>query len=130
MSNVPSELRFLSSHEWVAVNGDIATVGISDHAQALLGDLVFVEVPEVDDEVSAGDEVAVIESVKAASDMYAPISGTIIEVNEDLDESPESINSDAYGDGWILKIKMSDPDEFNDLMDADSYSDSIVEDDE
>ncbi len=128
MSNVPSELRFLSSHEWVAVNGDIATVGISDHAQALLGDLVFVEVPEVDDEISAGDEVAVIESVKAASDVYAPISGTIIEVNEDLDESPESINSDAYGDGWIYKVKMSDPDEFNDLMDADSYADSIVED--
>lgn len=128
MSNVPSELRFLSSHEWVAVNGDIATVGISDHAQGLLGDLVFVEVPEVDEEITAGDEVAVIESVKAASDVYAPISGTIIEVNEDLDESPESINSDAYGDGWIYKVKMSDPDEFNDLMDADSYADSIVED--
>jgi len=128
MSNVPSELRFLSSHEWVAVNGDIATVGISDHAQELLGDLVFVEVPEVDDEVSAGDEVAVIESVKAASDVYAPISGTIIEVNEDLDDSPESINSDAYGDGWIYKIKMSDPDEFNDLMSAENYAESIVED--
>lgn len=128
MSNVPSELRFLSSHEWVAVNGDIATVGISDHAQELLGDLVFVEVPEVDDEISAGDEVAVIESVKAASDVYAPISGTIIEVNEDLDDSPESINSDAYGDGWIYKVKMSDPDEFNDLMDAESYADSILED--
>jgi len=128
MSNVPSELRFLTSHEWVAVNGDIATVGISDHAQELLGDLVFVEVPEVDDEVSAGDEVAVIESVKAASDVYAPISGTIIEVNEELDDSPESINSDAYGDGWIYKVKMSDPDEFNDLMDAESYAESIVED--
>ena len=128
MSNVPSELRFLSSHEWVAVDGDIATVGISDHAQALLGDLVFVEVPEIDDEVSAGDEVAVIESVKAASDVYAPISGTIIEVNEELDDSPESINSDAYGDGWIYKIKMSDPDEFNDLMSAENYAESIVED--
>ncbi len=128
MSNVPSELRFLSSHEWVAVDGDIATVGISDHAQELLGDLVFVEVPEVDDEISAGDEVAVIESVKAASDVYAPVSGRIIEVNEELDDSPESINSDAYGDGWIFKVKMSDPEEFNDLMDADSYADLILED--
>ena len=128
MSNVPSELRFLTSHEWVAVDGDVATVGISDHAQELLGDIVFVEVPDVDDVVSAGDEVAVIESVKAASDLYAPISGTIIEVNEELDDSPEGINSDAYGDGWIFKVKMSDPDEFNDLMDANSYADSIVED--
>lgn len=128
MSNVPSELRFLSSHEWVAVDGDVATVGISDHAQELLGDIVFVELPEMDDEISAGDEVGVIESVKAASDIYAPISGTIVEVNEDLDDSPESVNSDAYGDGWIYKVKMSDPDEFNDLMDADSYADSILED--
>jgi len=128
MSNVPSELRFLSSHEWVAVDGDVATVGISDHAQELLGDIVFVELPEMDDEISAGDEVGVIESVKAASDIYAPISGTIVEVNEDLDDSPESVNSDAYGDGWIYKVKMSDPDEFHDLMDADSYADSILED--
>jgi len=128
MSNVPSELRFLSSHEWVAVNGDIATVGISEHAQELLGDIVFVDVPDVDDEVSAGDEVVVIESVKAASDVYAPVSGTIIEINEELDDSPESINSDAYGDGWIYKIKMSDPDEFNDLMSAENYAESIAED--
>lgn len=128
MSNVPSELKFLTSHEWVAVDGDVATVGISEHAQELLGDLVFVELPEVGDELSAGDEVAVVESVKAASDVYSPISGQIIEVNEDLDDSPEIINTDAFGDGWIYKIKMSDPDEFNDLMTAESYADSIIED--
>ncbi|MBL7002992.1 MAG: glycine cleavage system protein GcvH [Gammaproteobacteria bacterium] len=130
MSNVPSELRYLSSHEWVAVDGDIATVGISEHAQGLLGDLVFVELPEVGDELGAGDEAAVVESVKAASDVYAPISGEIIEVNEDLEDSPEIINADAFGDGWIYKIKMSDPDEFKDLMDATSYAESIAEDDE
>lgn len=129
MSNVPSELKFLSSHEWVAVDGDIATVGISDHAQELLGDLVFVELPEVGEEIAAGDEVAVVESVKAASDVYAPISGEIIEVNEELDDSPEAINSDAFGDGWIYKVKMSDPDEANDLMDAESYADSLAEED-
>lgn len=129
MSNVPSELKFLSSHEWVAVDGDVATVGISDHAQELLGDLVFVELPEVGEEIAAGDEVAVVESVKAASDVYAPISGEIIEVNEELDDSPEAINSDAFGDGWIYKVKMSDPDEANDLMNAESYAESIAEED-
>lgn len=128
MTTVPSELRFLSSHEWVAVNANVATIGISEHAQKLLGDIVFVELPEVDDEISAGDEVAVIESVKAASDVYAPISGKIIAVNEDLDDSPEGINRDAYGDGWMFKVDMSDADEFNDLMSADSYAESIIED--
>jgi glycine cleavage system H protein len=128
MSNVPSELKFLSSHEWVLVEGDVATVGVSDHAQELLGDLVFVELPEVESSVSAGDSVAVIESVKAASDTYAPVSGEIIEVNTELEDSPERINDDPYGDGWMYKIKMEDPDEVNDLLDADAYTDSIAED--
>ena len=125
MSNVPSELKFLSSHEWVSVDGDVATVGVSDHAQELLGDLVFVELPEVGATVSAGDSVAVIESVKAASDTYAPVSGEIVEVNEELEDSPERINDDPYGDGWMYRVKMDDAAEVNDLLDADSYSDSI-----
>ena len=130
MSNVPSELKFLSTHEWVEVDGDVATIGVSDHAQELLGDLVFVELPEVGSSVSAGDSVAVIESVKAASDTYAPVSGEIIEVNEELEDSPERINDDPYGDGWMYKIQMEDPDEVGDLLDADAYTDSILEDEE
>ena len=125
MSNVPSELKFLSSHEWVSVDGDVATVGVSDHAQELLGDLVFVELPEVGNTVSAGDSVAVIESVKAASDTYAPVSGEIVEVNEELEDSPERINDDPYGDGWMYRVKMDDAAEVNDLLGADDYSNSI-----
>ena len=128
MSNVPSELKFLPSHEWVAVDGDVATVGVSDHAQELLGDLVFVELPEVESAISAGDSVGVIESVKAASDTYAPISGEIVEVNSELEDSPERINDDPYGDGWMYKVKMEDAGELDNLLDAASYTDSIAED--
>jgi glycine cleavage system H protein len=130
MSNVPSELKFLSTHEWVEVNGDVATIGVSDHAQELLGDLVFVELPEVGSSVSAGDSIAVIESVKAASDTYAPVSGEIIEVNEELEDSPERINDDPYGDGWMYRIQMEDSGEVDDLLNADAYTDSIAEDEE
>ncbi len=130
MSNVPAELKFLSSHEWVLVEGDVATIGVSDHAQELLGDLVFVELPELESSVSAGDSVAVIESVKAASDTYAPVSGEIVEVNDELEDSPERINDDPYGDGWMYKIKMEDPDEIGDLLDAEAYTESIEEDDD
>ncbi len=126
MSNVPSELKFLSTHEWVLVDGDKATIGISDHAQELLGDLVFVELPEVGSAVSAGDTVAVVESVKAASDTYAPVSGEVIEVNEELEDSPERINDDPYGDGWMYRVKMDDPDEVDGLLDAGSYTDTIA----
>lgn len=128
MSNVPSELKFLSSHEWVLIEDDIATIGVSDHAQELLGDLVFVELPDEGDSVSAGDSVGVIESVKAASDTYAPLSGEIVEINSELEDSPERINDDPYGDGWMYKIKMEDADEVDNLLDADSYTDSIAED--
>ncbi len=127
MSNVPAELKFLSSHEWVLVEDGIATIGVSDHAQELLGDLVFVELPELESSVSAGDSVAVIESVKAASDTYAPVSGEIIEVNDELEDSPERINDDPYGDGWMYKIKMDDPDEVGDLLNAEAYTESIEE---
>lgn len=129
MSNVPSELKFLSSHEWASVEGDVATIGVSDHAQELLGDLVFVELPEVGSIVTAGDSVAVIESVKAASDTYAPVTGEIIEVNSELEDSPDRINDDPYGDGWMYKIKMEDPEEIDDMMDAEAYTESIAEDD-
>ena len=128
MSEVPSELKFLSSHEWVMVEDGIATIGVSDHAQELLGDLVYVELPEVGDTVAAGDSVGVIESVKAASDTYAPISGEIIEVNADLEDAPERINVDPYGDGWMYKMSIEDAEELENLLDAAAYSDSIVDD--
>ena len=126
MSDFPKDVKYASSHEWARQESDgTVTVGISDHAQELLGDVVFVDLPDVDDEVSAGDEIAVVESVKAASDIYAPISGTIIEINEVLENAPETINNDPYNDGWIFKIKPSDESELDNLLDADEYSQSI-----
>ncbi|RDV29106.1 glycine cleavage system protein GcvH [Alteromonas aestuariivivens] len=128
MSNIPTDLRYAATHEWVRPEGDgVFTVGISEHAQDLLGDMVFVELPDVGDKVSTGDDIAVAESVKAASDVYAPISGEIVEVNEDLEDSPELVNSDPYGDGWMFKIKADDPSEAEDLLDADGYENSIDE---
>ena len=129
MSEVPSELKFLSSHEWVLVEDGVATIGVSDHAQELLGDLVYVELPEAGTTVAAGDSVGVIESVKAASDTYAPISGEVVEINEDLEDAPERINVDPYGDGWMYKLAIEDPEELENLLDADAYSESIVDDD-
>jgi len=124
MSNdVPSELKYTKSHEWVRVEDEgIATIGITDHAQELLGDLVFVELPEVGAELGAGAECAVVESVKAASDVYSPLSGEVVEVNEDLAESPETINQDAYEAGWIFRLRLADPAELDALLDADSYA--------
>lgn len=128
MSNIPSELRYANSHEWVRPEGDdVYTIGISEHAQELLGEMVFVEVPDVDSAVSAGDEIAVVESVKAASDVYSPISGTVIAVNEELEDSPEQVNNDPYGDGWLFKLKASEPSEVEDLLTADDYRNSIEE---
>jgi glycine cleavage system H protein len=129
MSDVPSELKYLSSHEWVLTEDNVATIGISDHAQELLGDLVYVELPEVGSTISAGDSVGVVESVKAASDTYAPVSGEVIEINEELEGAPDRINSDPYGDGWMYKVSLEDPEELEDLMDADAYAESIDEDD-
>jgi len=129
MSNIPSELKYATSHEWVRNEGDgIVTVGITEHAQDLLGDMVFVELPEVGETVSAGDDVAVAESVKAASDIYAPVSGEIIEVNEELEDSPELVNSDPFGDGWLFKVKLEDVSELDSLLDAEGYEASIDED--
>ena len=127
MSEVPVELKFLSSHEWVLVEDNVATIGVSDHAQELLGDLVYVELPEQGSSIAAGDSVGVIESVKAASDIYAPVSGEVIEVNDVLDGAPEKINNDPYGDGWMYKVAMEDPEEVESLLDADAYTDVIAD---
>jgi glycine cleavage system H protein len=126
MSNVPKELKYAASHEWVRNEGDgVFTVGISEHAQELLGDMVFVELPEEGDSVAMGDDCAVAESVKAASDIYAPLTGEIIGINEDLEDSPELVNNDPYGDGWLFKIKAEDESELSNLLDAEAYSASI-----
>ncbi|HAS3384757.1 TPA: glycine cleavage system protein GcvH [Vibrio cholerae] len=122
-------LKFTESHEWVRDNGDgTVTIGISEHAQEMLGDVVFVELPEIDAEIDAGDSFSLVESVKAASDIYAPVTGVVIEVNEDLQNSPELINEEPYDGGWIVKVKMSDPDELKDLKNAEEYLASIEED--
>lgn len=125
MSGIPGNLKFLSSHEWVAVDKGVATIGISDHAQELLGDLVFVELPEIGSHLSAGDSCAVVESVKAASDVYAPISGEVIEINEELEDTPERINDDAFGDGWMYRVKLTDEDELDALMNASDYEEGL-----
>ncbi|MDE1190389.1 MAG: glycine cleavage system protein GcvH [Pantoea sp.] len=128
MSNVPKELKYKDSHEWVRKEADgTFTVGITEHAQELLGDMVFVDLPEVGRVVAAGEDCAVAESVKAASDIYAPLSGEIIEINEELEGSPELINSDPYSDGWLFKIKASDESELDSMLDADAYKASIDE---
>ncbi|MFT4926437.1 MAG: glycine cleavage system H protein [Phenylobacterium sp.] len=129
MSNVPADLKYATSHEWIRPEGNgLYTVGISEHAQGLLGDMVFVEPPEVDDALSQGDECGVVESVKAASDIYAPISGRVFAVNAELEESPEIVNNDPYGDGWIYKIQAEDESEVESLMGAEAYLESIDED--
>jgi len=127
MSEVPSELKYTESHEWLRVEDDgLVSVGISDHAQALLGDLVFVELPEAGTEFVAGDECCVVESVKAASDVYMPISGEVVEINEALADEPEIINTSPYDNGWLFKVKPS-ANELEDLMDADAYQAEIDE---
>ena len=131
MSNIPKELRYTATHEWVRPEGDgVFTVGITEHAQELLGDMVFVELPDVGDEVSTGDDIVVAESVKAASDVYAPLTGKVVAINEDLESSPELVNSDPYGDGWLFQIKISDDAELNDLLDAEAYAESLDDDDD
>lgn len=122
MSNIPSHLKYTESHEWVHADDDgNARVGITDHAQEALGDLVFVELPTVGDEISQGDPCAVVESVKAASDIYTPVSGRVIAVNEDLDIDPAIINSDPYNDGWLFELELIDTEELEGLKDAEAY---------
>lgn len=114
-------MLYSESHEWVKVDGDIATIGVSDFAQKEMGDITYVDVPDVDDEVEAGEEFGALESVKASSDLYSPVSGVVVEVNEELEDSPELINADAYA-AWIIKVRMSDPSELDALMDAAAYA--------
>ena len=129
MSEIPGDLKFLKSHEWVRIDGDgKATVGISDHAQGLLGDLVYVELPNVGDRVEAGTPCAVVESVKAASDVYSPITGTVTSVNSALSDKPETINEDAYGEGWIFTVELEDA-EAAELLGPDEYAELLENDD-
>ena len=121
-SKIPEELKYAKSHEWVRVEGDVATVGITDHAQQELTDIVFVEVPEKGKAVKAGEACAVVESVKTASDIYAPVSGEIIEGNSAVADAPELVNGEPFGGGWLFKIKLTDPSELNGLMTAADYS--------
>jgi len=121
MSTIKSDRRYRSSHEWALLEGDVATIGISDFAQEALGDVVYFDLPEVDDEVTEGDSFAEVESVKAVSDVYAPFDGTIVEINEALEDSPELINQDPFGAGWMIKIRLNDVAAFESLLDADAY---------
>lgn len=130
MSEIPGDLKFNKSHEWARVeDGGLVRVGISDHAQGQLGDLVYVELPEIGASVTAGNAAAVVESVKAASDIYSPVSGEVVEVNEALNDKPETINEDAYGEGWIFAVRISNRAELDDLLDASAYEELIENED-
>ncbi len=119
--SVPEELQYTRSHEWVRTEGDTATIGITDHAQDELGDIVFIELPEQGATLEAGDSFGTVESVKAVSDLYTPVGGEVVEVNDALDSSPEKINEDPYGDGWLVKVRLSEAAELDELLDADAY---------
>jgi glycine cleavage system H protein len=128
MSNTPTDLRYTKSHEWLRDEGDgTVTIGITEHAQELLGDLVFVDLPEVGATLEAESDCAVVESVKAASDVYSPVSGEVVSVNEALDGAPETINEDAFGEGWMFKVKLSDSGELEGLLDANAYEALVAE---
>jgi glycine cleavage system H protein len=122
----PPGLKYSKEHEWVATEGSVATIGITDHAQDQLGEIVYIELPAVGDKISKDDPFGVVESVKAVSDIYAPVSGTVIEINEDLPESPEIVNDDPYGDGWLVKVRLSDTDDLDDLLDSEEYEQLVA----
>ena len=126
----PEDLKYTSEHEWVLVEGKVATVGITDYAQEKLGDVVFVELPAIGDKVTKDEPMAVVESVKAVSDVYAPISGTVLEINDDLPDTPEMINEDPYGDGWMVKIEIADATDLDDLMTSEAYEKFVAEQEE
>ena len=125
MADIPTHLKYASSHEWVSVEDDTATIGISDHAQEELTELVFIELPDLGRELTAGDTCAVVESVKTASDIYAPLSGKIIDTNDALDTEPGTVNDDPYGDGWFFKIRLTNPKELDDLLSPDDYAEQV-----
>lgn len=118
--------RYTKDHEWIRLDGEVATVGISEHAQSQLGDIVYVELPEIGREVEKGGEAAVVESVKAASDVYAPVSGQVIAINDQLDGAPATINEDAEGKGWFFRLKLANPDQLNELMSAEQYKEYLA----
>lgn len=124
---IPQDLFYAKTHEWVSLDGDIATVGITDFAQSQLSDLTFVELPDVGTEFNAGDEAAVVESVKAAADVYAPLSGEVVDVNSNLEDNPELINLDPFGKGWLFKLRVSNESEVDGMMDAESYEELCPE---
>jgi len=123
--NIPAELKYTSDHEWVKVEGDLATVGITDYAQGELGDVVFVELPELGMEVSKGESFGTIEAVKAVADLFSPLSGEVMDINESLEDAPETVNKSPFGDGWMVKIKISDTSELDGMMNADAYKEHI-----
>jgi len=125
--NIPNELKYTKDHEWLRVEGNTAVIGITDYAQEQLGDIVFVEVPGEGDELGAGDTLGVVESVKAASDIYSPVSGTVVKVNEELADAPELVNQDPYGQAWIAEIELSNPDELAELLDSAAYEELTAE---
>ncbi|MGM0433081.1 MAG: glycine cleavage system protein GcvH [Pseudomonadota bacterium] len=128
MTATPEELLYTPSHEWIRDNGDgTVTMGITDHAQDQLGDVVFVELPEADQSFAKGDELAVVESVKSASDIYSPISGTVQSVNEALEDAPETVNEHCYGDGWMVRIKLDNADELSELLSAERYQELVAD---
>lgn len=128
MKKVPGDLKYVTTHEWARRDDqDVVTIGITDHAQDLLGDIVFIELPTIGQRVSSGDECGVVESVKAASDIYSPLSGEVIEINDDLEETPGLVNEDPYGTGWIFRMKVHQPDEFDNLLTAENYEKQISE---
>ena len=130
MSETPTECKYVATHEWARLEEDgTVTVGISDHAQNALGDVVYVELPEEGQQISSGDEAGVVESVKAASDIYAPITGTVIAINSALEDEPEKVNQDPYGEGWFFKLEPDDPLELDDLLDAEAYQEVCDEED-
>lgn len=122
---VPENLKYSNDHEWIAVDGDIATIGITDYAQGELGDLVFVELPDVGSDAVQGEAFGTVEAVKAVSDLFAPVSGEVTEINEVLADDPEVVNKDPYGDGWMIKVKISDADELDALLDATAYKELV-----
>jgi len=123
--NIPQSLKYTKEHEWVREDGDTVTVGITDHAQGELGDIIFVEFPEIGQKIERDEPFGTIEAVKTVADLFAPISGTVIEINETLDDSPESVNQDPYGDGWMVKVSVSEAGELDNLMSADQYQEMI-----
>lgn len=130
MNDIPANLKYTESHEWAELGEDgLVRIGITDHAQELLGDMVFIEVPEMGATLDAGEECAVVESVKAASDVYAPIGGEIVAINENLTDNPDLVNSDPYGKGWLFTLKPSHPEEMDELLDAHAYESKAAEDD-